>query len=167
MAIIRVRVPRDNDWKPTDRLQLYVGSPGAADLASSTPAGGELVLEQSPWPDGGAARAGLGALPLGEGRLGNTPGGYGLGEGELGQGPLGINNPPRVVLEHEYFAAGDDKTETLPIGVKIRDEAGNTSTLLETVVQLADPPKGVHDLTFAGTGTGGELRLSWTASPDV
>ena len=169
MAVITATIPRDLDWLPDDTLELYVGTENAADLASSTPAGGTLVAEISPWP-GGVGKGGLGApgLALGEFILGNNPGdGRMLGEpgSVLGYGQLSIAMPAPAVIEYEYHAT--DKCATLPVGVSIVDAAGNRTTGPEDVVQLEDPPIGARSPAVAATANPGEVRLSWTASPDV
>jgi len=160
---ISARVHRDLDWLPTDQLRLKVGSEGAASLSASSPAGGTVVQEVDAWPR--QLRGGLGDGPLGEEPLGYSTVGYGLGVGGLGYGALGVNDAPRVELEHEHLPT--DVTAVLPIGVTVIDEAGNESSVLETVVAINDPPKGARGLGAAGTGTPGEVALSWTESPDV
>ena len=91
--------------------------------------------------------------------------GYGLGEGELGYGSLGVNDVPRALIQASYNAT--DVADQLPVGVKVRDRAGNVSAVLETLAQLADVPKGARGLAITSTGNPGEARVSWTASPDV
>jgi len=51
MAILKPTITVDPDWVATDRLKLYIGSEGAADLASSTPAGGTLLGTFRPYLD--------------------------------------------------------------------------------------------------------------------
>lgn len=164
MAKITTRIPRDLDWRADDALELYVGDENVADLASGDPAGGVLVVSQSPWPEN-AERGGLGFGALGDDPLGYSTIGYGLGEGELGYGALGIDEAPRVLIEHVVHPV--DKCADLPVGVLITDLHGNDSALVETVAQISDPPRGARGLTVASTETPGEVSISFTESPDV
>lgn len=164
MSDFTVRVPRDFDWLPSDQVELLLGSENAADLATSTPAGGTVVADISPWQDG-IERGGLGADPLGEAPLGFSSIGYGLGEGELGFGALGINDAPRLIIEHTYRPT--DKCASIPVGVQIRDKPGNVQSGPETTATLADPPKGARGLATAATASPREVQLTWTESSDV
>lgn len=60
-----------------------------------------------------------------------------------------------------------DKCATLPVGVRVRDAEGNVSDVEETLVQLADRPRGVRNVTIAATDNPLEVALTWTESPDV
>ena len=70
-----------------------------------------------------------------------------------------------AVITYEYYPT--DKCATLPLGVSIVDAAGNRTTGPEDTVQLADPPIGARSPAVAATANPGEVRLSWTESPDV
>ena len=164
MALIAAKTTVDLDWLENDVLQLFVGTEDAADLASSTPAGGTMVLEQDVWANN-AQKGGLGMGQLGLAPLGFSSVGFGLGEGELGFGALGINDVPRALVEHHYDPT--DKCAALPVGVKVRDRGENVSAVIEKRIQLADVPKGARSVTIAGTGSPREARLTWTASADV
>lgn len=47
MALLEITVPLDADWIATDQVRLRVGSEHAADLASSTPAGGSIEYSET------------------------------------------------------------------------------------------------------------------------
>jgi hypothetical protein len=127
------------------------------------------VLEISPWPNNGP-HGGIGAGGFGEGEpFGLSSVGYGWGSAasEWGYGAWGVNDPPRAVLDYLYNPTPGNVCTTLPVGVKIADEFGNASDLIETVVSIADPPQGVRDLDVHATASPLEARLTWTESPDV
>jgi len=164
MATLRLTIPSDPDWLPGDQVVLMVGSENAADLAASTPAGGDESLTVSV-PEHHAA-GNLGGGRLGAGLLGAAEGAYGLGGGELGGGLLGVSALPRLTFERRYQPA--DKSASLPVGVGLRDAAGNQSAVIETQAALADPPAppGVGAITVTAAGTGAAV-LAWPASSDV
>lgn len=164
MAEITLTVPINLDWPQDAALVLYLGSENAADLANSQPAGGTEVASVPAWP-GGTERPKLGDAVLGETLLGVEATGYKLGDGLLGAGVLGQNDVPPAVLRYAYDP--DDVDATLPVGVAVRDGAGNESAKLETTVQLADPPAPATDAAVGSTGNANEARLSWAASADV
>lgn len=70
-----------------------------------------------------------------------------------------------IELSHEY--SPDDKCASLPIGVTIRDEAGNESAADESLITLSDPPQGPGRPDIAATANPGEATLTWLASPDL
>lgn len=142
MADLTIRVPVRSNWIESDHVQLFIGTENAADLAASTPAGGTKVNDQSARP-------------------GNVQGGF--GQGQFGAGPFG--GAHTVVIKHTYRST--DKCASLPIGVKVVDQAGNVSAVYETVKMLADPPRGARGLAIAATANTNEAKLSWTASPDI
>jgi hypothetical protein len=164
MARITLKTPRKIEWLAADTIDLMIGSEGAADLASSSPAGGTAVASVAAW-DNAEQRGGLGFDPLGEAPLGYTSFGFGLGEGELGYGALGLNDAPRVVIEADYYPA--DKCAALPVGLVIRDTQGNRSDAVETIAQLADPPRGIRNLVASATANPNEVQLAFTESPDI
>jgi hypothetical protein len=165
MATLRFRIGRKTSWQASDRLLLVLGSEGAADLASSTPAGGTVVQVVEPWPNGGQTKGGWGAGRWGQGQWGLGPLTWGWGAGEWGQGAWGGSMVPRLVIDHVYRPT--DVCTTLPVGVKLRDLAGNVSTVLETVVSISDPPKGTRDLRAVATVNDLEVRLTFTQSPNL
>jgi hypothetical protein len=172
MATLRVKVGRKTTWLASDRLLLVLGSEGAADLAGSTPAGGTVVQTVEPWPNNGQTKGGWGAGRWGSWVAEPRRHGWGLGpltwrfgQGEWSQGAWGGSMPPRLVIEHVYRPAG--ACTTLPLGVKLRDVAGNVSDVLETVVEISDPPKGARDLRAVATVNDLEIRLTFTQSPHL
>lgn len=74
-------------------------------------------------------------------------------------------DPQQVRIEYDY--APTDKCATLPVGLAIRDPAGNTSAVSEDLIQLRDPPLGVGRPTAAATVNPNEALLTWDLSPDV
>jgi hypothetical protein len=159
-------IPRDIDWLPDDQVEMWIGTENAADLANSTPAGGALATSQSPWP-GGAGRGGWGAGTWGDFVYGSDPEGFGYGDAGVvwGYGAWGVNLAPPIEVEHDYYPA--DKCALLPVGVRIKDPAGNRSAVVEDLLQLADPPRGIRNLAAAATGNPNEVQMSFTESPDV
>jgi len=122
MAIINITVSPDPQWSPGDELLLCIGSEGAADLASSTPAGGREFNRQKVI-DG-------------------------------------------LTISATYQPT--DKCALLPVGVKVRDAAGNVSAVAETIVQLQDVPEGPSNLRVSQDTPGsGIAQLAWDASPDL
>jgi hypothetical protein len=97
-------------------------------------------------PPGGTKVAEVPAAPVGV--LGAAP-----VEGEV------------IAIRHRYQPA--DVCSTLPLGVAVRDLAGNWGDKTETVVQLSDPPRGARNLRVESTGNAFEARLIWSASPHV
>jgi len=86
--------------------------------------------------------------------------------GELADG----SGTSAIVLEATYTP--DGRCATLPVGVAAIDAAGNVSSVVETTVNLADPPRGVNDLAISATDPGspaidGAADLTWSVSPDV
>lgn len=164
MSLIRVKVMTDVDWSLSDRVELWLGSENAASLAASTPSGGRMVLEVPAWGDAGV-KGGFGADPFGGVPFGFSQGGYGFGLGEFGFGAFGTSDVPRVRLEYHYPPS--DKCATLPVGVKVRDLAGNRSNVIETIATFHAPPRPARRLTVHRTLNILEALLRWEASPDV
>lgn len=166
MAKINASIPRDLDWQFDDVIELYIGDENAADLVSSDPAGGVLVVSQSPWPEA-VELGGWGDGEWGDFGWGLSAAGYQWGdEGSAwGYGGWGINLAPPALLEH--IALPTDKCADLPVGVLMRDTNGNTSAVTETVAQISDPPRGARGVAVAGTGSPGEVSIDFTESPDV
>jgi hypothetical protein len=164
MALIRVKVQRLSTWSPTDRLRLYIGTENAASLAASTPAGGTMVMDV-PAFDGpsGSEKGGLGFEQLDQAI--DVEGAPAVDAGELDREELDVLALPRKVIEYRYFPG--NRSATLPIGVKRADAAGNESAVVETVVQLADTPRAPRNVVAHATVNAGEVRLTWTQSPDV
>ncbi len=71
----------------------------------------------------------------------------------------------QITLSFQHRAK--DIVGLLPVGVTCVDEAGNESPVLETIIQLADPPEPPGRPDVAGTGNPGEVTLTWAASPDL
>jgi hypothetical protein len=164
MALIRVKVQRLSTWSPTDRLRLYVGTEGAASLAASTPAGGTLVSDVPAFDaPGGAEKGGLGFEALDEAI--DVEGSPAIDDGELDYEELDVMALPRKTLEYRYLPT--NRSATLPIGVKRADSSGNESAVVETVIQLADKPRPTRNVVAHATVNAGEVRLTWTQSPDV
>lgn len=132
----------------TDTLRLYIGTENATNLAASTPAGGTLVLAQA-------------ALVNGQAETYN----WGLGAWGAPGSSWGSGFTPASEITYQYKPI--DKSCTLPVGVKIADAAGNESSVIETVIQIADIPQGVRNLAVQATLNSNEALLTWTASPDV
>lgn len=167
MATLRITIPPDSSWSDSDRVQLFIGTENAADLASSAPAGGAMVLQQPVWP-GGYEPGGLGVDPLGVAPLGDTLQGLGLGESPLGATPLGAASDPEIEIEYVHHAVL--VCATLPFGVKVIDTAGNATVAVEGVAVIADYPDGVRNLQAAAAAAPGnenKCLLTWTESPHV
>lgn len=60
-----------------------------------------------------------------------------------------------------------DRCAVLPVGVIVKDAAGNTQAVLDTTIALMDPPRGPGRPDVAATASAGEATLTWTASPDL
>jgi len=75
---------------------------------------------------------------------------------------VAASEPGSVTIVYTHRA--NHKCAVLPIGIKVRDAAGNASDVTETTAQLADPPRGVRGLTVGSTGSTGEAQLAWQAA---
>lgn len=148
----------DFDWVASDELLLMVGDENAADLASSTPAGG---VEKTRVPAWGSShlRSGFGKGPFGRTPFGYSTSGFGFGLGGFGTGAFGTNNAPLVEISATVFTT--DPTAVLPVGVKAADQPGNVSSVSETLVGLNEPPRGARNLTVSGRVLPGEAALNW------
>jgi hypothetical protein len=71
----------------------------------------------------------------------------------------------KLTITFQYRASS--VCATLPIGVSCVDAAGNESALLEDVKSIAASPQAPGRPSVASTGTPGEARLTWLASPDL
>lgn len=71
-----------------------------------------------------------------------------------------------IAIEFDHVA--QDKCGTLPIGVAVKDQAGNEHpSRKEGLMPLMDPPIPPGRPDVAATANPGEALLSWTASPDL
>jgi hypothetical protein len=75
-----------------------------------------------------------------------------------------VDEDDTITLEHTYIAT--DKCATLPVGVKLKDAAGNISAVTETTYQLADYPAGVGRPGVSSAASG-QATLTWVASADL
>ncbi len=142
---ITLDIPRDASWGAADRLRVFVGTEGAADLAGSTPPGGTAVMDVL-----------VGALA----------GDYAAwGDGAWGNGAWGVAMAPDLmaVVQHQPAAVQG----SLPVGVAAADLAGNVSAVDEIVVTWNLPPAGPRNLAVSATGNVGEAKLMWDLSVDV
>jgi hypothetical protein len=168
----QIILPVQASWDTTAQVRLLVGSENVGTLAASTPSGGSLITQVPAWPGGGADRGGFGsggfgAEPFGlDGFASQHP----FGSGPFGVNPFGCNEIPPLAIPFQLFPA--DKCASVPIGIRVVDAAGNVSAVIEQLLWLADPPVGAHDLAVApiivsSSPVPGEVRLTWTLSPDV
>jgi len=167
MATLRYKISRLGSWQTSDKLQLVVGTEDAANLAGSTPAGGTVVREVEPWPNAGQTQGGWGAGLWSEFLWGVGPltWPWGADASEWGGGVWGGSLIPRLIVDVVYRPTL--VCCTLPVGVKLRDLAGNISTVLESLVTIKDPPIGARNLRVASSGDALEARLTFTQSPHV
>ncbi len=163
MAAVKVTIPRKASWSTQDKLVLFKGTENAASLAASTPAGGTRIDDRPAWEAG--ERRGRGSGVRGQGLRGYGPGSGVRGLGHRGDGLRGLLAAERVTLEHRHNAT--DVCAQLPVGVKVEDEAGNLSTVVEAVASIKDRPRGPRNLAVGSTGNKNEARLTWTGSPDI
>lgn len=188
MAEFTVTIPTFRGWPLDAVAELLIGDEGAANLAQSAgryvgPAWGsgewgagawggrtKVVSSQRVFPNGVNDIGGWGSGQWGApGYSWGASGGgdWGWGDGVWGQFAWGAVPTPVVIFNHTYLPGASGIEAQLPVGVQIRDGAGNVSDLIETLAQLADAPRGVRNLQASPGTNPGEVDLTWTQSPSL
>lgn len=169
MASLSVKIRAREAWDPKGKLRVYVGTENVASLAESDPPGGALAHEQAAWPQL-AEQGGFGAPGTQFGAPGSTFDsftilcGFGYPGSDMSSFDFGRGCIPPRVLKFPYTPK--DINASLPVGVSFVDSAGEESAVVETLVQIADPPRGASNLR-ATQDIPRNVNLLWDPSPDI